>query len=800
MGRASRRKKTKSKAGSVRIDESFVAGPATVSRAGRYVEIRSRWPTGEHEKFKERVRAERPKLQKRINAAIDQLVEIVTKYDPIPLIRTLYLKNGVLDAESYSEPTFQGSEAYVEYLQSLALAVPEMGSTQPNDAVFDEADNLIAKLFEDVEWYFGLEFTGESRSEWEYRVRYMLILRFLKLRGASFEQHHRELIAGLFGEHDDFLKARVGYTTDEILAAFDEIEAQFTHAIRTQVAATITGKRVHERFREFVDGHPELRSMHDIMREFDPTITEAERLAMRPMFTTQPELLQATELLPNALLDRLSAKPRENHGFLTGKGAGWPLGDSVIYTKPLIHRDGRYYCCNPVLPFRKLDQIIESWIAEDSSYHQHTFTRRRAIFTETEALRHFAALLPGASIIRNAYYNVRDEGEDRRCEADAVVVWDRALFLVEAKASGLDLPSRRGALPGLKEDVRTIVVEAFDQGIRTRTFIESSESVTFENEAGKPVLTVRREDFDDLFIVNVTLESLGFLSSGIHLLKEMGLVDGQAWAWSVFVNDLRVLAEVFETGSDFVAFLRARLRAPEYPQFEVFDELDFLMAYLIDGANLTEVDLGKTDFLNLHGYTVELDRYYAAQSGSVDSGPKPRTKTPATIQRVVEEIEKRADVGFLRATLTLLELDRATMKWLAADVDHSLADTVSTGNRHQSQLTSPGGQSLLTVFSARSWAPHEMNEKLAEVKLRRYDARASRAVSIFVTPGASGPNVASYVVQDEPWRHDTSFEENIARRKRAFIDEYERKRGRPAPNDRCPCGSNKKFKTCCRLL
>jgi hypothetical protein len=67
------------------------------------------------------------------------------------------------------------------------------------------------------------------------------------------------------------------------------------------------------------------------------------------------------------------------------------------------------------------------------------------------------------------------------------------------------------------------------------------------------VLTLSRSDYDDVFVVNVTLESLGFLSAGIHLLKEMGLLAGAPWPWSVFVNNLRVMAEIFETGSDFIA-------------------------------------------------------------------------------------------------------------------------------------------------------------------------------------------------------------------------------------------------------
>lgn len=802
MGRASRRKKNRSKPRTLKVEESFTAGPMTISRAGRYVQITSNWPRGEHEKFKRRAREERPKLKERIDAAVARLAEIVQQYDPVPLIRTLYLKNGVLDAESYSEPTFEGSEAYVEYLQSLAVAVPEMGTAPPTDAVFDELDRLITEVFENVQWYFHFEFTEEKRKEWEYRVRFMSIMRFLKLRGASMEEHHRDLIRDLFSEHDDFLKRTIGLTTDQIVAAVDEIERQFLDALNTQRESIIKALHLHAGFRAFVEQRSDLdsKSLDEVMREFQTTVDPSERELVSQMFTIEAAHIQANGRVPTDLLDRLAAAPGANCGFLDEKSRGWPLSDSIIYTKPLIKRDGAYYCCNPVLPFRKLDRIIESWIEEDQNYYRHTFAKKRGAFVERTALRHFAKLLPKATIASNLFYTAREGEEVKRFETDAVVVWDRALFIVEGKSAALDIPAQRGALAGLRDDINDIVIEAFKQGLRTRRFIESAESVSFEDESGNAVLTVARRDFDDIFIVNVTLEALGFLAAGMHILKDMGLLTGEIWPWSVFLNDLRIIAEILETGSDFVVMLRSRLRAPDLPQFEVADELDFVMAYLRDGVNLTEVDLGTVDLFNLHAYSVDLDRYYAFLAGSVSSGPKPKSTAPSTIQRLIELIEQQARAGFLRATLLLLGLDRPTMKWLAADIDRSLADAAVTGNRHQSHLSSPDNKAVLTVFAARSWSSGDMAEKLAEVKLRKYDAHADRAVALFITPGANVLQVVDYAVDDAAWQQDDTVENEIRRRKSSFIAHFARQHGTPKPNVKCPCGSGRKFKKCCRAL
>jgi hypothetical protein len=802
MGRASRRKKNRSKPRALKVEESFTAGPMTVSRAGRYVQIKSSWPPGEHEKMKRRAREERPKLKEKIDADVARLLEIVRQYDPVPLIKTLYLKNGVLDAESYSEPTFEGSEAHVEYLQSLAVAVPQMGTAAPTDAAFDEMDGLVTRVFENVQWYFHFEFAEEKRKEWEYRVRFMSIMRFLKLRGASIEEHHRDLVRDLFSQYNDFLIRTVGITTDQIIAAFEEIERQFIEALNAQGESIVTGHAVHARFRKFVDERPDLDSkpLDELMREFDATVDPAERESMKAMFTIEAAHIQPNERVPTQLLDRLAAIPGENSGFLATKSDGWPLSDSVIYTKPIIKRDGNYYCCNPVLPFRKLDRIIESWIEEDQNYYRQTFAKKRGTFVEKTALRHFAKLLPNATVASNLFYTAPHGGEMRRFETDAVVTWDRALFIIEAKSSALDIPAKRGALAGLRDDVKDIVVDAFEQGLRTRRFIESAESVTFEDESGNPVMTVARRDFDDVFIVNVTLESLGFLTAGLHILKDMGLLTGEVWPWSVFVNDLRIISEILETGSDFVAMLRSRVRAPDLPQFEVADEADFLMAYLRDGVNLIDVDLSAVDMLNLHAYTDDLDRYYAFVAGDVSSGQKPRSTTPATIQRVVESVERQGRAGFLRVTLLLLGLNRSTMKWLAADLEHSMTNSLATGNRHQSQLSPPDTGTVLTLFTSRSWSRAEIDEKLAEVRFRKYDAHADRSVSVFIVPGTNGPSVVEYVIDDAKWEHDDALEADIQRRKISFIRQYVRTNGEPEPNVKCPCLSGKKFKSCCRDL
>lgn len=801
MGRASRRKKNRDKKPQgVKVDEVFSGGPFAVRRAGRYTEIVSNWPAGEHEKMLERARAERPKLKTAIDEDIMRLVGLLGTYDPIPLIGTLYLQNGVFDAEEYSEPSHEGVEAYVEYLQSLALAIPQMGTSRPDRKEVQEASSLVKRIFENYEWYLHFEFTDAKRKDWEYQVRFMLLMRFLTLRGSSYEQHQRELLLNLFGEHDEFLARHVGLTTEQIVAGADEVERQFLDAMNAQLEGMMKARELHRRF----FSQPDITAANFIprSREFREQIDPTDRENMKRAFATDPTKIQPNDKLPTSLLDRLSASEGENRGFLEDeKSNGWPVADSVIYCKPLLRRGDQYYCPNPVLLFRKLDRVIESWIRDDPGYYGDKFAKKRGKFVERNAAEYFSKLLPGGSFHSNLHYSAAGaDGKVERFETDGIITWDRALLIVESKAAGIDVPARRGALSGLREALKEIVRAAFEQGIRTRRYVESAPTVTFEDERGASVLTVSRADYDDVFIVNVTLESLGFFSAGIHLLKEMGLLTGSPWPWSVFVNDLRVIAEIFETGSDFIAFLRSRVNVPDLPQFFVADELDFLMAYLKDGARLADVNLDNVGMFNLHGYTVALDRYYSFLNGSVESGEKPRSETPASVQSLVEMVERHGRQGFLRVTLALLQLDRATMRWKARETEVALSNVRSKGRRDQLVLRSPDRKTVIVMYFARSWSVGDVEEKLAEMNLRKYNARADRWITIFLTVGSTDIALHDYVDHNEPWQRDEALELTMTERKRRALRSYLRDHPKPQRNATCPCESGRKFKDCCLSL
>jgi hypothetical protein len=152
--------------------------------------------------------------------------------------------------------------------------VRDPGTESPDPSAAKEFASRIEEVFESTRWYFHFEFTEGKRTDWEYQIRFMSILRFLQLRGSSIYEHQRDLIVDLFSEHDEFLLRHVGFTTQQILAACDAIERQVMTSLRESLAGLIVGKALHQRFREFVatrdaEGTIDIRAL---LEEFDQQV------------------------------------------------------------------------------------------------------------------------------------------------------------------------------------------------------------------------------------------------------------------------------------------------------------------------------------------------------------------------------------------------------------------------------------------------------------------------------------------------------------------------------------------------
>ncbi len=597
---------------------------------GRMVALSADWGKGKYEEYVSAVVADRPQHRERINERIEETLSIVRRYDPYDLLAALAGRNVFVDARNYVESSQENKLFHAEYAQSLILSQAlDSPRERPPAEVLKRFDELVSGTFDDVCWYYGSEAFEVERPQQEKEIRHLSLLRHLLMRGDSYPDHHYDLVRGLFSPHDLLLKEHYGFTTEEVIACIvvviDQIEENLHRCLSNLRDQSMQLQTMFEEYiRERTDhssGAEELRTswaqlpgIRDKVQEFEA----AQRDLGRNVFAVKP-----SAEAPERILAVMSAQFGDNEAFASfEKAPGWPANDSVVNAKPLIFHDGNYHCFIPQLLMVNAVGILESLIQEkDKAYFGTSYYKRRAEYLEESALKYLSDLLPGAEVFSNLFYHVEENGQRKRAETDGIVLYDNNLFIVEAKAGSLSPSTRRGGLERTRRDLKELIEKAYEQAARTKRFITDNSRPVFEYEDGSEALVLEDEDkFDNIFLINVTLESLQHLSTHLSSLRTFDFIKGQEWPWSVFINDLRVISELVETPSEFLVFLKRRIRTNDYPQFRTVDELDFLMYFFNEGLYFEDDYLKDVDVLHLTGYTDELDLYYEYLRGRVPSG------------------------------------------------------------------------------------------------------------------------------------------------------------------------------------
>lgn len=780
-------------------DEVFTVGPIQVVRKGRLVEIASDWTPSAFNAMRASLPEERERLRKRIKDNLSELIELIKRCDPLPFIFTLFIKNCLVDPETFSEPEHNGLEARVEYAHSLVTAVADHGSRAPTENEHSRFEELIEKIINDCRSYFLIrQSQADSPLEIE-ETKFWGMMRHLFIRGSSIEEHDTDLTKSLFTPHDEFFLRKGLFTTTDFLHFCDSIRRSMNEAVDEHVQTWRGIKTSHEEFRSLLDARPDA-SIEDVIAMIRSSDAGKQAAALMEALQQKElyfEFLVPTTSASRTLCDYLSLSPGDNREFLDfEKSPGWPSNNSRTYTKPLISRGGRYYCPNPVTLMRNRAAILEAVIRDtDPVYYRKQYAKVRGRIIEDLAIQYFRVLFPSAQFFQNLYYRAIENGETRRFETDGLVILDDRLFILEMKSGPFSTAAMRGAEQALKADLDHLIAEPYQQALRTLRFIEGNAPARFEMADGSHLVTISRpEQFRATYLVNVTLSDIGHISARLNSARAMGLVGKGKWPWSVFVNDLRVIAEILTAPSEFLLYLERRLALNDLPAVSAIDELDYLGMFLQDGLYFKpDEPLDVSRFLPI-GYTVPIIRYYDHLAGRVTSGEKPRLNVSEWYRSLVSKIEATGKTGAYYVGTTLLSINgeeqRQIENWFRK------YSTIAESDSLPHNLTLLGKDITPLIFwvtSGLNSAPVRNAERHAELK--RFQTNSNRTILV-ILEGTEMSNV-DFKILEGPFRDPEALHMQMTDYRRAQYKRHVALHGKPGRNDPCPCNSGRKFKKCC---
>jgi hypothetical protein len=604
--------------------------------------------------------------------AIALLRNLLAVGDPLHISALVQLTNLFGGWGTYYEPTHEGSEAKVELVVGLLATQPppddlHLVEYADTKLIYEELDHLLQ-----VQLLYNLSMPrGDDQDA--ATLRLMGTMNWLMLRGSSFGNHGQDLARSVYGPHDEWMLAKYGFTVGDVIALGD-------------AATSLMNERANDLMSEakrFADevlhqlGSKELKGRIDAEDEKELSTKEgrSQMYALALADTIQSGVRQALTFSVDEICDANTAlRPDRTEAVLRELSVTVGSLDPSAYTglydkspfveRPFLEFNGRFLLAVPGMVLRDPVALLERRLLTGKK----TFSQARAKVLDQLAVRYLSGMLPGSVAYTNLVYE--------EFELDGLVLFEDVALVVEGKGTALSVPARRGDLARLRSDIGEAAEEAWKQGVRDREFLLSEGDTVFRDERGAEV-RIPAGSVREVIIVNPTLHELGGHAPQLARLRSLGLFPDEELPWSVYINDLRVIAETCGNAAIFLHYLTWRNRLPLGDQVTVSDEIDLWASYLLCERFGMLAEHGKTIVGNA---STDFDAYYDGLAGRGPKREPPTKYLHEPVTSFVERMASKRPPGWRGAAGACLDLSLAELALISGRA-HDLARRATNEGR-----------------------------------------------------------------------------------------------------------------------
>ncbi len=534
-----------------------------------------------------------------------------------------------------------------------------------------------------------------------------------------------------------------------------------------------------------------------------------------------PSAINEFSLLSLNLLDDLSWSPGEETSFFgSAEMPGWPTTTWPTRFRPFIKLNEQYYCFDFVIVADYIFDVLRQLVWSRRPDLQDEWHKVQGKMTEDLACKYFRQILPDADIYTEVYYDERIGGEKWVGECDAVIVHDDNLLIVEAKSARFGPQSPAHDFEGYVAKVRECAENAVKQGDRLRTLLKANKLLTLYDSPSKrqrrAIATLRFADFRRITVVAVSLESFTEFASRYEHLGDLGIASGMGDTWVVSIDDLRLLADIFDNPLMFLHYLEQRAKGAHAERLYVDDERDHLAFYLLYNEYSRDPKGGyggvEPDVIGNLGVRDMLDRQL--QSLNFGDAVEPiRQDMPDRFQEVIDVLSTSNLKGRAKVASSLLDAGGTWRQQFAEIINGRLHRIYETGDMSDFSLQSTEGINITVYCSMRDMHDDSDDQMIQYVKtlLIMHDEIARLLLKLAYSPlgileyvtfrwirqddisPSEREGYAARVMELRKLRQDRIKREQAQKLEKG-LPRRERRIGR---NALCPCGSGKKYKRCC---
>jgi len=428
----------------------------------------------------EQARNDRERYFNWLKEEINLAIQLINKYDKIYVLGGLGSDLLASAPNLYNQfmETYEGEdkehaeqekathddeiEVLLEYAMSIASATGNSNvDAIPTDENIQEIRGQLSKIKMNIDFYEMSADKPGSPNEFDHWLKIHVMQSSLHVRGEGYHSHFAEVYRETFAPHDDFLVLYYGFNSKDL---FDTV-ARFDLLVTSKIGNAFGGGQSHHRLMEWFSEKSK-EAIHEEMRKsgkhFIQQFTEdnPDLLDVQSPETVALLTLDDIEgynrlfwIIPKSEKEKkifklLSHEFGDNTPFLQGKFGGFPLGDTVIQTKPLIKVSDKYYCFSINLAFRNLFNISASLLQQaDAVYYEQSFKgnankNSRDNYIERKTKEQFEKFLPSVKFYHSLKYHITENGLAKETELDILGIGSNTIYVIEVKAG--ELNKKRG--------------------------------------------------------------------------------------------------------------------------------------------------------------------------------------------------------------------------------------------------------------------------------------------------------------------------------------------------------------------
>jgi len=431
------------------------------------------------------------------------------------------------------------------------------------------------------------------------------------------------------------------------------------------------------------------------------------------------------------------------------------------------------------------------WFSEDKEYFPSA-SKNRGEFTETFLTERLISTFGSNSVFSNVDVY---EGKKRIGEMDCLVVFGEYALIFQAKSQRLTLPARKGKLEKLKDDFGRAVQKAYDQAVTCAKAIPKEGIRYVCSDGREPDLSNIERVYPVCVLADhypaLAMQARAFLNTttdpmiGAPLVCDLFLID--------------VLTEMLPSPLRFLSYITLRAQFGE--KILVTNELATFGYYLRQSL---WVDNDLSMMLLDDSVASELDAAMTVRREGLPGDYTPKgilTKLQNTrLGKLVAEVEHDPNQFSVGMGLAILEMGEDSVRRMSSALDLMIRDAGRTGGHHDLTIPLEHRDAGLSIH-VNSDPNQEASDKLRSHMLyRKYAQRAGNWFGLLLEPTTGKPRFGAKVraphVFDFGLEAITSNAAPLQKFENLSVQMGKRKTGR---NDRCPCGSGKKFKHCCSV-